>query len=58
MLFSITRSATFALLALFNLKFADMICGGEPKHDFIRGVFISISFLFAVFALFSALMRV
>lgn len=58
MLFSVTRSATFALLAIYSLKIAAMICGDEPKYDFVRGLFVVISALFAVCALASALMRI
>lgn len=58
MLFSITRSVTFALLAIFNLKCADMVCHDDkPKYDFVRGLLAMIAFLFALCALFSALVR-
>ena len=59
MLFSITRSVTFALLAIFNLKCADMVCHDDkPKYDFARGLLAMIAFLFALCALFSALVRI
>ncbi len=58
MLFSVTRSASFALLAIYSLKIADMTCGEKPIHDFVRGLSVMISVLFAICALASALMKV
>ena len=56
MLFSVTRSATFALLAIYSLKISDMACGDKPIHDFVRGLSVMISALLAICALASALM--
>ena len=58
MLFSVTRSVTFALLAIYSLKIAAMIRGDKPIYDSVRGLFVMISALFAVCALASALMRI